>query len=90
MYILRWNKTVKYFYMQRCNGLHKRSTREAKTYRLLKVTNNGKCQQQTSVYLNSITNTNYPPNDKANNTDYTTLIYLIGMSPNSSAPVSQK
>jgi len=25
MYILQRNKTVKYFYMQRCNGLHKRS-----------------------------------------------------------------
>jgi len=25
MYILQQNKTVKYFYTRRCNGLHKRS-----------------------------------------------------------------
>ena len=86
MCILQWNKTVKHFYMQRCYGLHNISD----NYRLLKVTNNRKCQRQTSVYLNSTTNMNYPLNDKANNTDYTTLIYLIGMSPNTSLPLSQK
>jgi hypothetical protein len=86
MCILQWNKTVKHFYMQRCYGLHKRSN----NCTLLKVTNNQKCQQQTNVYLNSIINMNYPLNDKANNTNYTTLIYLIGMSPNTSLPLSQK
>jgi len=86
MCILQWNKTVKHFYMQRCYGLHNISD----NYRLLKVTNNRKCQRQTNVYLNSTTNMNYPLNDKANNTDYTTLIYLIGMSPNTSLPLSQK
>lgn len=86
MDILQWNKTAKHFYMQMCYALHK----SINDCSLLKVTNNQKYQQQTNVYFNSIINMNYPLNDKANNTNYTILIYLIGMSPNTSLPLSQK